>query len=122
MNFQASSSEVKVTEWAFESIRETFERVAKEEAGRLSIVQRIMLRSTDYLRRIIAPTGGKEVSRCHICVQSAAEVGFRCKEALQLVVRDLWRKMIEERPRSTVQSKALQQHFVREAEKESRRA
>ena len=46
------------TEWASERIREALEKVAKDEAGRLSIVQRIMLRSTDYLPRIIAPAGG----------------------------------------------------------------
>ena len=47
----------KATEWAFERIREAFEKVAEYEAGRLSIVRRIMLKSTDYLRRIIAPAG-----------------------------------------------------------------
>ena len=40
-------------EWAFERIRGAFEKVAEEEAGRLSIIQRIMLKSTDYLRSII---------------------------------------------------------------------
>ena len=39
--------DVKATEWAFERIRKAFEIVAKYEARRLSIVQRIMLRSTD---------------------------------------------------------------------------
>ena len=61
--------EVKVTEWAFDRIMEAFEQVAKEEARKLSIVQEIMTRSTDYLRRIIAPRGGRETLRCHICAR-----------------------------------------------------
>ena len=40
-------------------IEETFELVAQDEAEKLSIVQEIMLRSTDYLRRVIAPVGGQ---------------------------------------------------------------
>ena len=51
--------QAKATEWALERIREAFEKVAKDEARRLSIVHQIMLRSTDYLRRIIAPVGGQ---------------------------------------------------------------
>ena len=39
--------------------REAFEKVAKDEAGRLNIVHGIMLKSTDFLRRIIAPAGGQ---------------------------------------------------------------
>ena len=92
--------EAKATEWAFERIREAFEKVAKEEAEKLSIVQRIMLKSTDYLRRISAPAGGKEVSRYHICARTATVspgrlrvVGFSWQEAQQLVVRDLRRKI-----------------------------
>ena len=38
-------------------MKEAFEKVAKDEARKLSIVQEIMIRSTDYLRRIIAPAG-----------------------------------------------------------------
>ena len=48
-------NEVKVTEWAFDRIKEAFEKVAKDEARKLSIVQENMTRRTDYLRRIIAP-------------------------------------------------------------------
>ena len=51
--------EVKATEWAFDRTKEAFEQVAQDEAGKLSIVQEIMFRSTDYLRRIIAPGGGQ---------------------------------------------------------------
>ena len=47
--------ETRATEWAFETKREAFEKVAKDEAGRLNIVQGSLLKSTDFLRRIIAP-------------------------------------------------------------------
>ena len=58
-------NEVKVTEWAFDRIKEAFEKVAKDEARKQSTVQEIITRSTDCLRRIIAPAGDKEASRCH---------------------------------------------------------
>ena len=48
---------VEVKEWTFDKIKEAFEQVAQDVAEFLSIVQEIMIRSTDYLRRIIAPTG-----------------------------------------------------------------
>ena len=41
-------------------MQELFEKVAKDEAKKPSTVQEIMIRSTDYLRRIIAPAGSKE--------------------------------------------------------------
>ena len=44
---------------AFDRIKEAFELVAQDEAGKLSIVQEIMIGYTDYLRRIIAPVGGQ---------------------------------------------------------------
>ena len=34
-------ADVSATEWTFERIREALERVARDEAGNLSIVQRI---------------------------------------------------------------------------------
>ena len=40
-------------------MKESFEQVVQNEARKLSIVQDIMIRSTDYLRRIIAPAGGQ---------------------------------------------------------------
>ena len=52
------SNEVKVSEWAFDRIKAAFENVAKDEAKKLRIVQEIMVRNTDYLRRSIAPAGG----------------------------------------------------------------
>ena len=54
---------MKVSEWAVDRIQEAFEKVSKDEAKTLSTVQEIMIRSTDYLRRIIAPAGGREARR-----------------------------------------------------------
>ena len=65
---EAEKDKQKVTEWAFERTREAFEKVAKNEAGRLSIVQTNLLRSTDNLRRIIAPVGGQGgVTMSYLC-------------------------------------------------------
>ena len=41
---------MKASEWAFDRIKEAFELVAQDEAEKMSIVQEIMLRTTDYLR------------------------------------------------------------------------
>ena len=61
---------MKVSEWACDRTKETFEQVAQDEAGKLSIVQEIMIRSIDNLRRIIAPAGeDKEALRCHTCAR-----------------------------------------------------
>ena len=60
--------EVKATGCAFDRIKEAFEQVAQDEAGKLSIVQEVMIRSTDYLRRIIAPAGGQGgVTMSYLC-------------------------------------------------------
>ena len=40
-------NEVKITEWAFDRIKEAFEKVAKDETRKLSTVQEIMTKSTD---------------------------------------------------------------------------
>ena len=50
-----------------EKIREAYEKVAKERIGRLGIVQEILRKSTDFLRRIIAPADGME--RSHLVVR-----------------------------------------------------
>ena len=50
---------MKASEWAFDRIKEAFELVAKDEVEKMSIVQEIMLRRTDYSRRIITPVGGQ---------------------------------------------------------------
>ena len=39
-------TDVKATEWAFDRIKESFEKVTKDEARKLSAVQEIMIRST----------------------------------------------------------------------------
>ena len=44
---------MKASEWPFDRIKEAFELVAQDETEKMSIVQEIMLGSTDYLRRII---------------------------------------------------------------------
>ena len=60
--------QAKAAEWAFDRIQEAFEKVAEDEARKLSTVQRIMLRSTDCLRRIIAPAGGQGgVTLSYLC-------------------------------------------------------
>ena len=59
---------MKASEWAFDRIKEAFEKVAQDEAEKVSIVQEIMLRNKDHLRRIIAPVGGQgEVTMSYLC-------------------------------------------------------
>ena len=59
---------MKTSKWAFDKIKEAFELVAQDEAEKVSIVQEIMLGSTDFLRRIIASVGGRGgVTMSHLC-------------------------------------------------------
>ena len=61
-------TEVKATEWAFDRMQEAFEKVAKDEARKLSTAQAIVIRSIDYLRRIIAPAGEQGgVAMSYLC-------------------------------------------------------
>ena len=61
-------AEVKAMEWAFDRIKEAFDQVAQDEAENIRIVQETMIRSTDYLRRIIAPAGGQGgVTMSYLC-------------------------------------------------------
>ena len=61
-------TEVKVTEWSFDRIKEAFEKVAKDQAGKLRTVKEIMIISADYLRRIIAPAGDPgSVTMSYLC-------------------------------------------------------
>ena len=72
----------------------------KDETGKLSIVQEIMIRSLDCLRRIIAPVGGqKRVTMSYLCPKCNS---FPLEDDVwwvsgwkgqQLVVHDLWRKI-----------------------------
>ena len=48
----------KSSEWAQGTTREAYEKVVKEEAGRLGIEREILRKRADFLRRIIAPVGG----------------------------------------------------------------
>ena len=62
---------MRASAWAFDRIQEAFDLVAKDKVEQMSIVQEIMLKSTDYLRRIIAPSEDKEVSQCRTCARTA---------------------------------------------------
>ena len=92
--------EVKATEWAFDRIKEAFEQVAQDEAEKQSIVQEIMIRSTDYLQPIIAPVEGQGgVTMSHLCPNCNSFPledyiwWVSGKRAQQLVVRDLCREI-----------------------------
>ena len=59
---------MRASEWAFGKIKEAFDLVAKDEVEKMSIVQEITLKSTDYLRRIIALVGGQGgVTMSYLC-------------------------------------------------------
>ena len=60
--------EGKLCEWTFERSREAYEKVAMDDIGRLDIAQDILRKSTDFLRRIIAPVDGMGgVSLSYVC-------------------------------------------------------
>ena len=60
--------EEKLSEWTLERTREAYEKVAKDEIGRLGIVQEILRKRTDLLRRIIAPVDGMGgVTLSYVC-------------------------------------------------------
>ena len=66
--FRIFKVEIGATEWTFERIREAFEKVTKDEVGSLNIEQGIMLKRTDFLRRVIAPAGGQGgVTMSYLC-------------------------------------------------------
>ena len=52
------SKEEKSSEWTLERIREACKKGAKDEIGRLGFVQENFRKSTDFMRRIIAPVDG----------------------------------------------------------------
>ena len=77
-----------------------FNLVAHDEAEKMSIVQEITLRSTDYLRRIIAPVGGQGgVTMSYMCPNCNSFTLGRLHlvdlwvNIHKVVVRDLWRKV-----------------------------
>ena len=58
--FQETFKEqMKDSERAFDRIKEAFDLVAQDENEKMSIVQEIILRNTDFLWRIISPAGGQ---------------------------------------------------------------
>ena len=60
--------EMKASEWAFDMIKEAFKLVAQDETENMSVVQEIMFKSTDYLRRTTAPVGGQGgVTMSYLC-------------------------------------------------------
>ena len=78
--------EVQATEWAFDRIKEAFEQVAQDEAGKLSIVPKIVSRSTDYLWRIIAPVGGQGgVTMSYLCLDCSS---FPLEDCIRWVSRE----------------------------------
>ena len=69
--FQETFSEkMRASEWAIDRMKEAFDLAAKE-AEKMSIAQEIMLKSTDYLRRIIAPFGGQGGVTMSSCARTA---------------------------------------------------
>ena len=75
-------------------------RMKGNEARKLSTVQEIMIRNTEYLRRIIAPVGGQGESQCPTCARIVTVFrwkttfgGSQREKAYNLVVCDLWRKI-----------------------------
>ena len=58
-NRKTFREKMKASDWAFDKIKEAFDLVAKDEARKVSIVQEVMFKSTDNLRRIIAPVEGQ---------------------------------------------------------------
>ena len=93
-------NEVKVSEWAFDRIKEAFEKVGKDEARKQSAVLEIMIRSAAYLRRIIAPGEGQGgVSMSYLCPHCDSFPmedyvwWVSGEKTYKLVVCDLWRKI-----------------------------
>ena len=93
--------EEKSSEWTLERIREACEKVATDGIGRLAIVQEILRKSTDVLRRVIAPVGGMGgIALSYVCphcnrylvsIDRTRRQQQQEEEALQQVVRGMWR-------------------------------
>ena len=79
--------------------KEAFDLVAKNEAEKMSIVQESTLKSTDYLRRIIAPVGGQGgVTMSYLCPNCNSfsledYVWWFFGKTYKLLVRNLWREV-----------------------------
>ena len=59
--------EVKVSEWAFDRIKEAFEKVAKDEAKKLSTIQETCQKAQITCDASSRQRGSKEALRCPIC-------------------------------------------------------
>ena len=82
----------KSSEWSLGTTREACEKVVKEEAGRLGIIREFWRKRTDFLKRII--TLSYICPHCNSFLSGGLYlVGIDGKEALQLVVCNLWRKI-----------------------------
>ena len=93
---------MKTSEWAFDKIKEAFDLVAQDEARKVSIVQEVMFKSTDYLRRLIAPVEGQ--GRCHNvlpmpALQQSPSGRLRLvglwEKTYKVVLRNVWRKQYD---------------------------
>ena len=97
--------EGKSSEWTLERIREAYEKVAKDEIGRLGIVQEILRKSPDFFRVIAPVCGMGGVTFSYVCPHCNSvpledyswwvSTGTRRRqqqkeEALQLVVCGVW--------------------------------
>ena len=71
---------MKATGCASDRIKEAFEQVAQDEAGKMSIVQEIMMRSTDYLRHNVLPVPALQ----QFSLGRLRLVGLRRKKSTQL--------------------------------------
>ena len=85
---------MRASEWAFDRVKEAFNLVAKDQVEKMSIVQEIMLKSKDCLRRIIAPVVGTR--RCHNVVPVPELDDYvwwvTAGKKHKVVVRNLWRR------------------------------
>ena len=79
----------KSSGWTLEKIREAYEKVAREEIGRLGIVREILRKSTDFLRRIIL----QQFSFGGLHLVGIGGTQRQEEGELQLVVRGLWRQI-----------------------------
>ena len=92
--------QAKATEWAFDRIQEAFEKVAKNEARKLSTVQKYVKK---YRLFATSHRASRRARRCHDVILVPAWqqfssgtlhlVGLREEEAHNLVVCDMWREI-----------------------------
>ena len=72
---QRGMKERRKAEWTFERLQEAHDKVAMEDVGRLSIAWGISEKSTDFLRRIIAPVDGMAgVTWSYVCPQCSCYI------------------------------------------------